>query len=743
MRGRSLRLLFRLPKRRTIFTITILVCLLTTFHLLRKDFNYKNYLINDNKNIQEQNSDIPSTSEIKLDNSNIIIDSSESNKDDNNNDLGNLHNSESIVNYSDSNVNSNIQSTQQQENTNNNVNSLIQDGNNENKNNKKTDVSAKPESPFYWTKHLIDILANDQTEKSISALVPDFISGRPKDFELRVSKILSNWNIATRADQCRILVDSIYRNNKWTNLAGLDKITGDYDIDLFGFATERLRIYNYCFIQGGLTYDDIFDDYFDGTAITRYDFQNRMFPFLRQISENHKKQEGDEENNLKANIIWPDIYTYDTSIDSFKKNDAPIDIEPNGNIWESLFRHSKGRGIVSTMNADHLPMFFKQLKTLDRLGNKLPIQVVSTDTDLNEEFFTKMEEYMKSTNQTVEIMDVTQIMDPDVLKDHISCFKFKWLSVMFNTFEEYIFMDVDVVPFVDTNEFFEIEKYKETGIHLYKDRYLPQLTHDDRCNDFFQGIEPSWQEFDIIGTVAPFDQAWLQQNKDIPLEDLASSEAQVFQNYFVRNQLHHVDSGLVIVDKSRKLTGIITSFFLDLNKRIAGCSYGDKEIFWLGQLAASEPYSIDPVEPGITGQIHENIDPEKPDKIGVCGTQIAHANEDEKLTWTNGGLRTCKFDDGNTYDFEKFPDYFQEHYGNVDQLGQFYSSPLEMQGFIIPSIHKEQTWEPRSECKGYFFCVSSLSGSNNVDLDPSVVVKFDDTEKQFYKGLADAWNNVY
>lgn len=696
----SSHLFRRLPKRRSIFVIVFFLCVIVTFHSINKNSDYLYYLINDSEG---NNRLIPAITNIN------------SKENDNSN--------ESNLVLSDNSGNVVIPHNKDKE--------------------KKNEVDARRESPFYWTKHVIDIVLNEKSgSKHISALLPDLVGKRPKKFELKVSKILRDWKHASRADHCRVLIDTMYRSPKWNNLLGLDYLSSDYDLDLFGLIAERIRIYNYCFIEGKLTYENVFDDYFEGTGITSANFQDKMFPFLRQssVSDPSDNENPVKDLNIPDNLMWPTVLEYDRTEGKFVPSPVPLGVESNQNIFENLLMHSNGKGIVTTMNKGHLPMFYQQLKTLDKLENTLPIQIVSTDGDLSDEFIKTLEEFLKLTNQHVQIISVTPIMDPELVQKKVTRFKFKWLSVIFNTFEEFIFMDVDVVPFVQINEFFDIEKYKETGMYVYKDRHLPHLHVNKNCNGLFSNTEPSWQEHDLIGSSAPFDSAWSKENADVPNEELGSTEAAVYQNYFVKNQLHHVDSGLVIINKSKKLGGLLLSFFLDMNSRIGACSYGDKEVFWLGQLAAAQPYSIDPTEPGIAGIIKDNIDPKVPGKIGACGTQIAHADQNNKLIWTNGGLKTCKFDDAVAYDFDHKPDYFKDKYETREKLTKYYSSPLEMQGLIIPSIHKENIWQQQPDCKNYFYCVSTVEGSDNVELDSSVFIRFNEEQKQYYNDIAHTWN---
>lgn len=71
---------------------------------------------------------------------------------------------------------------------------------------------------------------------------------------------------------------------------------------------------------------------------------------------------------------------------------------------------------------------------------------------------------------------------------------------MFNTFEEYILLDADVVPFVGSDYFFDSPSYRERGILLFKDRVMENEQTFQYCIEMLNEVEPSAQERRFIGS---------------------------------------------------------------------------------------------------------------------------------------------------------------------------------------------------------------------------------------------------
>lgn len=541
-----------------------------------------------------------------------------------------------------------------------------------------------------------------------------------------------DWNLRNsqhdRLKKCQIMISTMYFENRIWNNTNILKFYSQDSVDntLVEILGESLRIFNYCFLEGSLDARDVFDaDVFRVKGIDAWDYQIRMFPFLNAKFEKESR------------LMWPRIIDLspsknaETNYGSPEIETTPLDF--NINFFSNWAKFAKGRGIVTTMAGSDVPTFAKQLRTFQEIKNTLPIQIVTTGVELTEEFIAEVKKAAIASNQQVTIVDCSPFLSSEFSSTYIKNFFNKWIAVLLNTFEEVIFIDVDAVVFQDTNNFFDIAKYKETGIYMYQDRTMPDEQTFNYCIEMLGYMAPSRQEEELIGST-------LSVNTDTLSLDV-SVESQVYQNFFKKLRLHHVDSGLVIIHKSRKLNGLLTSFMLHLDAKMQRCVYGDKEIFWLGELFAGESFSIDPFSGGVVGPVGRAKDAERKvsQKVSVCGTQIGHEDASGKLVWTNGGLKACKIRNAAQNDFQKDPDYFTGRYGSIEALEGLYNSPLSIQGFLSPDPIKNP-WMQIGECAGYMYCAFFDEYVDDIDVDNGKLIEFTGTEQEGYVKIAEIWN---
>lgn len=79
----------------------------------------------------------------------------------------------------------------------------------------------------------------------------------------------------------------------------------------------------------------------------------------------------------------------------------------------------------------------------------------------------------------------------------------------------------------------------------------------------------------------------------------------------------------------------------------------------------------------------------------ICSVQLSHTDRDGSLLWLNGGLNICKKASWE-YDYEhrqRLNDMFQ----NADELREYYASPVELEGIIIPDT-SISGWINSGEC---------------------------------------------
>ncbi|CCD26301.1 alpha-1,3-mannosyltransferase MNT3 NDAI_0H01270 [Naumovozyma dairenensis CBS 421] len=535
---------------------------------------------------------------------------------------------------------------------------------------------------------------------------------------------------STRINQCKYLIATQYNvEPNWNN----DKSCKFYSIeeidDMFvSTLAERLRIFDYCFISGKLKMSQVFtgDLPLKDTSIKvdSFDYQKRLFPYLYNNLTDY----------LNQDIMWPTIIDLSSSespspidqastIDDFLKEEGIDKHTFNSEFWYYYTQKmSMGKGIVVTMSEGDSYMFKKQLKVLDHLNNELPIQIITKGNEFSTEFINDLSNFVqKETKQKVAILNISSMLDPAFADKYIVNFYNKWLAVIFNTFQEIIILDADVVPFVPINDFFEEKKFKNSGMLLYKDRLMVNEHTFSYCIDSMKFLEPSSLELKYLNTKLLVD-----SNTEIAIPP-SSEELSVYYNFFKNLRLHHIDSGLVVINKQEKLNGLLLSFALHLDGKLRRCVYGDKEFFWLGQLFIGQDYSIYSMDGGVSGPLGET-NPDGKNSVAnehyICSAQISHVDTLGNLLWQNGGSNFCKIPNAADTDFQRNPDYFKERYREVSNLRNLYASPVRFDGVIIPD-GSSNPWVQLEECSHFMYC-GYYSDDNHQDmkLDSGFMKKF-------------------
>ena len=276
--------------------------------------------------------------------------------------------------------------------------------------------------------------------------------------KIETSEVSHYWNKLNSTEQCKHLIKGFYKIPNWST----EDILKEYENNsvgslVFTLMVERLRVYDYCFIHGNENLKELINNEdFDG--ITSQDFNTRMFPFMNF-------------QNSESELIWPTVYDLSKSNGITNAVVQPPHIEDidtfNANFWQNWAKYSNGKGIVVTMRSSDTLMFYRQLKVLKALGNVLPIQVITTGGEVSEQFIKDLSDYSKQLEQKIYLVDVSNILDKQFVLTHIHNFYNKWIAQLFNTFEEALFIDIDAVPYIPLEEFFNIDSYQNSGILMY------------------------------------------------------------------------------------------------------------------------------------------------------------------------------------------------------------------------------------------------------------------------------------
>ncbi|AGO10176.1 AaceriAAR183Cp [[Ashbya] aceris (nom. inval.)] len=450
---------------------------------------------------------------------------------------------------------------------------------------------------------------------------------------------------------------------------------------------ERLRVFESCFMDVDMRLREGFGEKTDIYALNK-----DLFPFLKETND---------WSDLLPEVV--DINEGSTYLLGNNDPHTTFKMDIDVPFWENLRRSSSGRGIVLTVADFHLDQLKRLLNVLDELENKMPIELVYKGGDFSSSSIDVLKKYvLERTKQRVRLVDCSRVFD-SAHEPKIRRFLNKWLATIFNSFEEILLLDVDVIPFVPTDKFFKLDGYAKTGALFFKDRTLSQYLPTS-CIKAVQLQTPSLEENRVWGHHMRYS-APLTKNGDFELEN--TIEAEVMYNYFIDRYRHQVETGLVVMNRKEKLFSLVTSLMLHLNLRFTECFHGDKELFWLGQLLSGKEYSIHPMPAAIIGEIQRGKWKLIGTEYKICSTQIAHPDTDGTILWVNGGLWNCKHEGAAEQEFYNSHRYFARKFGTKEKLADWYKQPLKITGAFSPELLNAK-WQQRKECLHSTYCSSVL-----------------------------------
>lgn len=375
--------------------------------------------------------------------------------------------------------------------------------------------------------------------------------------------------------------------------------------------------------------------------------------------------------------------------------------------WKSHIDGLSGRGIVIGVHDRDVNFAKRLLTVLAHLENELPIEFVhegglspvGQDTLKN-----------AAGTQTVRFIDVRPAITLKALKAY-SGYNSKWLAVLFNSFQETILMDADAVPFVKPSTWFDKSEYVKTGALFFRDRELATMVKQSSV-EFFGSMIPAGEDYFKISV-----------NKE-----------RLDNNFFNLNAKHVMESGVVVIDRKSHLNGLLISATLQYFWRSGRIMYGDKDLFWLGQLiSGNSNYEFNQHAAGAIGKLENDFE--------ICLTQLAHLDENLKLQWTNGALLFCK---RNTYLRDWFFKLFIRKKYSIQSARAKYSLPIDVDQVVLPAAiaHLNDGTQGKLKanfgkrdnrgCGSIFYCANVNDGGKLID--------FLDDEVLQYREVVEVWN---
>ncbi|KAN0071413.1 Mannosyltransferase putative domain containing protein [Elaphomyces granulatus] len=129
----------------------------------------------------------------------------------------------------------------------------------------------------------------------------------------------------------------------------------------------------------------------------------------------------------------------------------------------SLYYYPDTRGIVTTVGPGQLPTLVISLRMLRRTGSMSSVEVFLSSPRDYEQFICEI---------VLPALNAKCLILSDVLGDDVESFRgwqFKFLAILFSTFEEVLFLDADVFPLRDPAFLFDPEPFKSYGYVVWPD----------------------------------------------------------------------------------------------------------------------------------------------------------------------------------------------------------------------------------------------------------------------------------
>lgn len=566
----------------------------------------------------------------------------------------------------------------------------------------------------------------------------------------------------------------------WFKYEWLEKIQNNYDFEAEILKSiPHYKIYSKCYLDE-LSKED---EHSDKNLQLSQKIEDQLFPWFSKKLLDYK--------NYATNKKFEDV---------FKKRTF--------HLYTKNMKHGySGRGIAISASNNHFRLLSGLIALLRVQGNTLPIEIIYRDDLLiwnqedlmdiatTDELLDGNEHLMLLLSEIIaenkDFRPIRQLMynykkfhDPDsgerllaqtvrfpkqdirfvnakpALKDDyqglFQAYLNKLIAFYFSSFKELILMDSDTVPLVNPEVFFEAEKYKRSKAFFFRDREI----HEEfpwQTTNFFKKLLPNQLEHEYFN-ITMISQEHLENNR------------------FLNRSLNHLmESGIVVIDKYEHYNGMLLTMALQSWKPISQPIHGEKELYWLGQLVASdEQFEFNDnfaISLGkLTPKFQSPEEAEQADGDGsygtkaneLCLTHPGHIADDEKtLYWMNSGFEFCKrankFEDDLPIDLNYYSHFDPEREAEYRQQPNYYKQALRINAALIPPstdyeynntkpwFEPKRSWVMTQKCEGYLWCAYDLIGGGDYEGEQYTgkVVQFDQNVERIYDFYGDLWMYYY
>ncbi|SCV05500.1 LANO_0H08856g1_1 [Lachancea nothofagi CBS 11611] len=485
----------------------------------------------------------------------------------------------------------------------------------------------------------------------------------------------------------------------WNNYReNSESFSDEYEAENLRLILERVRVYETCLAQNAL-------------PAQIADLDARMFPFIR-LGEFPTFTSGDLQKHYDGGNV-PLMGQRDT----FKfRYDCEQSWLTNWNRLCLKSSAANSRGIVMSFPDSHVSLAIRLIKVLAHQQNLLPIQVVHKG-DLSLESQKQISEALPQ-GQHLWFVDVSPMLHKTFISD-FHTYRNKWLATIFSTFTEIVFIDADAISLLPMKNYFDLPEYKESGTLFFKDRAFAHKFDFPYCVPAWKSLQPTSFETKYLGRKRTIDISLM-------LSSNPTTEQIIIQTLFVGHQRHHMDSGLLVVHKSKHLMALLTGIFINLAPNLSKCTHGDKESFWLAFLLSGHDYKFHPTIASALGKVNEYNE--------ICSVQLGHTTTTGNLLWFNSGFRVCKFSDGIDYDWDGYKkDELHDKYSSIDDAREYYQSMIKIDSAILPDVFVNPWGGGFTDlCIGYTYCA-------RVTENDGQIVKFSEEEVDRLQEIGSVW----
>jgi hypothetical protein len=272
--------------------------------------------------------------------------------------------------------------------------------------------------------------------------------------------------------------------------------------------------------------------------------------------------------------------------------------------WLTSSKRKAGaqRGIVITVGQKYCPHAVHAINTLRLHDCKLPIEVFYSK-DVSAKYI-RYFNYMEG----VKTVEINTILDTDSLHN-LNGDDVKPFAMLASSFTEVILMDPDTIFMQNPEVMFDYPEYISTGAIFFIDRLFSPKK--EKLSEWFHKILPE------------------------PLsEKLRTTEM------YKSNSQHQQASGVVLIDKSRRLMGLLATCRLncpseskEMQLQTFTKTHKEKETYWLGFEVSEDPYEFIDSKVGSIGPAKIEGD----GQIKLCG-ELAHFDRNNAFLWTYDGI---------------------------------------------------------------------------------------------------------